>query len=304
MCFKNLNLFLIVILLNFNLSLATEVKIVTKVDNFIISNIDIENQNKYLLVINKNLQNLNKNELIILSKNSLIKEIIKEKEINKFFKIDKNSQLGDKLIKENYLSQGFKNISEYLIYLDKMNVNLEYLRKRLILEKLWNTLIYEKYKNKVKIDENKLRKKVVEFISLKEKKYELNISEILFDFNTDFNQLMEFINIYGFESAAAKYSISDTSKKGGKIGWINPNNLAKNLKEKIIILNVGEISAPIKIPNGNLIIKINLKRQIKNKLNLDEEVKKLESYETNKQLNSFSVNYYKKLKQNTVIYEY
>ena len=304
MCFKNLNLFLIVILLNFNLSLATEVKIVTKVDNFIISNIDIENQNKYLLVINKNLQNLNKNELIILSKNSLIKEIIKEKEINKFFKIDKNSQLGDKLIKENYLSQGFKNISEYLIYLDKMNVNLEYLRKRLILEKLWNTLIYEKYKNKVKIDENKLRKKVVEFISLKEKKYELNISEILFDFNTDFNQLMEFINNYGFESAAAKYSISDTSKKGGKIGWINPNNLAKNLKEKIIILNVGEISAPIKIPNGNLIIKINLKRQIKNKLNLDEEVKKLESYETNKQLNSFSVNYYKKLKQNTVIYEY
>ena len=115
---------------------------------------------------------------------------------------------------------------------------------------------------------------------------------------------MEFINNYGFESAAAKYSISDTSKKGGKIGWINPNNLAKNLKEKIIILNVGEISAPIKIPNGNLIIKINLKRQIKNKLNLDEEVKKLESYETNKQLNSFSVNYYKKLKQNTVIYEY
>ncbi len=304
MCFKNLNPFLIVILLNFNLSLATEVKIVTKVDNFIISNIDIENQNKYLLVINKNLQNLNKNELIILSKNSLIKEIIKEKEINKFFKIDKNSQLGDKLIKENYLSQGFNNISEYLIYLDKMNVNLEYLRKRLILEKLWNTLIYEKYKNKVKIDENKLRKKVVEFISLKEKKYELNISEILFDFNTDFNQLMEFINNYGFESAAAKYSISDTSKKGGKIGWINPNNLAKNLKEKIIILNVGEISAPIKIPNGNLIIKINLKRQIKNKLNLDEEVKKLESYETNKQLNSFSVNYYKKLKQNTVIYEY
>ena len=45
---------------------------------------------------------------------------------------------------------------------------------------------------------------------------------------------MEFINNYGFESAAAKYSISDTSKKGGKIGWINPNNLAKNLKEKII----------------------------------------------------------------------
>ena len=114
---------------------------------------------------------------------------------------------------------------------------------------------------------------------------------------------IEFINNYGFESAAAKYSISDTSKKG-RNRLINPNNLAKNLKEKIIILNFGEISAPIKIPNGNLIIKINLKRQIKNKLNLDEEVKKLESYETNKQLNSFSVNYYKKLKQNTVIFEY
>ena len=304
MCFKNITLFLIVMLLNFNLSLATEVKIVSKVDNFIISNIDVENQKKYLLVINKNLQNLSKNELIILSKNSLIREIIKEKEINKFFKIDKNSQLGDKLIKENYLSQGFKNRSEYLIYLDKMKINLEYVRKRLILEKLWNTLIYEKYNNKVKIDENKLRKKVVEFISQKEKRYELNISEILFDFSTDFNQLKEFINNYGFESAAAKYSISDTSEKGGKIGWINPNNLAKNLKDKIIILNVGEISAPINIPNGNLIIKLNLKRQIKNKLNLDEEVKKLESYETNKQLNNFSVNYYKKLKQNTVIYEY
>ena len=78
--------------------------------------------------------------------------------------------------------------------------------------------------------------------------------------------MIDFINNYGFEAAASKYSISDTSINGGKIGWIKNNNLNEKLKKQISNLNEGQISKPIKIPNGNLLIKLNQKRELKIRL--------------------------------------
>ena len=53
---------------------SKEVKIISKINNEIITNIDLENQIKYLLITNSNLKNLDKKDLIELSKNSLINE--------------------------------------------------------------------------------------------------------------------------------------------------------------------------------------------------------------------------------------
>ena len=116
--------------------------------------------------------------------------------------------------------------------------------------------------------------------------------------------MIDFINNYGFEAAASKYSISDTSTNGGKIGWIRNNNLNEKLKKKISNLDEGQISSPIKIPNGNLLIKLNKKKEIKSNIDLDLEIKKQISFEQNRQLNSFSLNFYKKIKQNSTINEY
>ena len=136
------------------------------------------------------------------------------------------------------------------------------------------------------------------------KNYQFNLSELLFTNDIDVDEIKNFIGNYGFENAANKYSISDTATKGGKIGWIDINNLTKEIKKEILILNVGEITQPIDLKTGKIIIKLNSKREIKNKFNIEEELKKRINFERNKQLNSFSLNYFKKLKQNSSINEY
>ena len=304
MIIKKIIFFLIIIFVQINQSNSSEVKIEYKVNNEILTNIDIANEGKYLLILNTNLKNLNKNELYELSKNSLIRQILKKEEVEKYFKLEKHSELSEKLLKENYTAQGFENKKKYSNFLMKEGFNIEILKEKLLIERLWNSLIYEKFKNKIKIDESEIKKKVETFINNQEKIYEYNLSEILFNFDTDYKELIDFINNYGFEAAASKYSISDTSTNGGKIGWIKNNNLNEKLKQTISNLNEGQISNPIKIPNGNLLIKLNKKNELKSKIDRDLEIKKQISFEQNRQLNSFSLNFYKKIKQNSTINEY
>ena len=283
---------------------AKEIKIISKINNEIITNIDLENQIKYLLITNSNLKDLNKEDLIELSKNSLINEILKKKEIDKFLSINEKSSLGEKLVKQNYMSLGIDNKSDYEVFLERKGISLELVKSKLVIEKLWNTLIYEKFKEKVKINENQIKKKIKIYKNQQKKLYEFNVSEILFTFDVSFNEVNEFIKKYGFKSAAVKFSISDTSSKGGEIGWVKLTNLSKEFQEKIYSLKIGEHTEPIKIPSGNLILKLNSKREIKDQFDLDKETKKQIIFEQNRQLNSFSLNYFNKLKQNAIINEY
>ena len=299
--YKIFFLILIIYLITLNTS---EIRIVLRVDNIIITNIDLENEINYLKIQNPKINKLNINDLKELSKKSLIKQIIKKNETDKYFKIEKNLSFGEKLVEQNYLNKGFQNISEFKIFLKNQNLQYEIFKEKLMIENLWNTLIYEKFKNKIKIDDKKIRERIKEFINKKKVNYEYNLSEILFDVDTDFKLLENFIKDYGFEAAAGKYSISETSLSGGKIGWIKIDNLTNEIKSIIDNLQKGEISEPLKIPNGYLIIKVNDIRKLKNKFNLDEEVKKQINYEQNRQLKNLSLNFYKKLKQNRTIYEY
>ena len=299
----NFFLILIFILISINIY-AKEIKIIGKIDNEIITNIDLENQIKYLLITNSNLKDLNKKDLIELSKNSLINEILKKKEIDKFLSINEKSSLGEKLVKQNYMSLGFDNKSDYKAFLEKKGISLELVKSKLVIEKLWNTLIYEKFKEKVKINENQIKKKIKIYKNQQKKLYEFNVSEILFTFDVSFNEVNEFIKKYGFKSAAVKFSISDTSSKGGEIGWVKLTNLSQEFQEKIYSLKIGEHTEPIKIPSGNLILKLNSKKEIKDQFDLDKETKKQIIFEQNRQLNSFSLNYFNKLKQNAIINEY
>ena len=301
---KKIIFFLIILFFQTNLINSYELKIEVKVNNEILTNIDIENESKYLLIVNTNLKNLTKNELYVLSKNSLIRQILKKKEVIKYFKLEKHSELGEKLLKQNYSNLGFETKEKYANFLKKREFNIEILKEKLLIDKLWNSLIYEKFKTKIKVDESEIKNRVEAFINNKEKIYEYNLSEILFNLDTDYKELVDFINDYGFEAAASKYSISDTSSNGGKIGWIKNNNLNEKLKKQISILNEGEISSPIKIPNGNLLIKLNKKKELKVKIDTDLEIKKQINFEQNRQLNSFSLNFYKKIKQNSTINEY
>ena len=304
MDFKKYNFFFFIFIVYIFTLNISEIRIVLRIDNNIITTIDVENEINFLKIQNPKIKKLNKNDLEELSKNSLIRQIIKKSETDKYFKIENNLSLGEKLIEQNYLNKGFLNESEFKIFLKNQNLQYEIYKEKLIIEKLWNTLIYEKFKNKVKVDEKKIRKRIEEYRSKENITYEYNLSEILYDSDTDYKILQNFIAEYGFETAASKYSISETSLNSGKIGWVKINNLTNEIKNIINNLNKGEISKPFKISNGNLIIKVNDIKKSKNKFNLNQEVKKQINFEQNRQLNNLSLNFYKKLKQNRIIYEY
>ena len=101
-----------------NFTKSQEIIIISKVGNDIVTNIDIENEKKYLLLLNDKLNQLSKRDFSILAKNSLIKEIVKKKEINKSFKI-KDEKIGNKIVKNFYTRIGFKNKNEFIEFLDK-----------------------------------------------------------------------------------------------------------------------------------------------------------------------------------------
>jgi len=283
-----------------------EIIIISKVDNEIVTNIDIEIEKKYLLLINNSLNELSKNEFFELAKNSLIREIIKKKEVYKSF--NKQSDVTkNKVIKKFYNRLGFGKKNEFIKFLDKKNINFENLKQKLIIEAMWNQLIYIKFNNKIRIDKNSIENEIINYYNSKSKKYEYNLSEIAIDIEKNVNlkekEILKYIEQFGFEIAANKYSKSDTSKYGGEIGWIKSTRLSKKIKNNISIIKVGEITKPIQTPNGYLFLKLNDKREIVEKLDLEKELEQQINFEKNRQLNQFSLIYYKKLKKSTNIYE-
>ena len=181
---NKLFIFFIISFLFFNFSISQEIIIISKVDNEIITNIDIEIEKKYLLLLNNNLNKLSEKEIFNLAKNSLIREIIKKKEINKLFN-KQNEKINNKIIENFYKKLGFDKKNEFIKFLDKNNIDFENLKEKLIIEGLWNQIIYSKFNNKVRINKNSIEKEIINYYNSKDKKYEYNLSEIVIDIEKD-----------------------------------------------------------------------------------------------------------------------
>ncbi len=306
MLIKKIFIFFIISSLFYNLAKAQEIIIVSKVDNEIITNLDIEIEKKYLLLLNEKLNNLNEKEFFKLAKNSLVREKIKKKEINKLFK-KRDEKIKKKIIENFYNRLGFKKENEFLEFLKTKKIKFENLKEKLIIEAFWNQLIYIKFKDSIRVDKKSIEGDIIKYYNTKDKKYEFNLSEIVIDFEKDITlkkkEILEYIKKFGFKVAANKYSKSDTSKYGGEIGWIKSSRLTKNIKNQLSIINIGEITKPIQSSNGYLFLKLNDKKEIKEKVDLKNELNQQIEFEKNRQLNKFSLNYYKKFKKNTSIYE-
>ena len=289
---------------------STNVKIKVKIKDQIITNIDIENEKNYLFFLNPNLKNLDKSRLNNIAMNSLINDLIKKNELKKIFDLSKENDFVDvlekNLIKKKKLGDQ-QNLKEIL---KTKEINYENVREKFKLEALWNRLIYNKYYKNIKIDKISIREQITDEYKKKSKIFEYNISEIVVTNSKEnqeekkFNNIKKNINEIGFENTANIYSNSNTAKNGGLIGWVNELQLSNAIKEEIKKLKINQISKPINIQNGYLLIKLNDIKEFKQKINLEEEVKKLINEETNRQLNNFSIIFFKRLKMNTKINEY
>ena len=298
-------------ILNFNNQvLGNIIEIKVKVQDQIITNVDIENEKRYLFFLNPKLRELKKIRMQNIAIESLITDIIKKKELEKYFDFSKNRKLIDIVEKNLYKKKNIKNKENFLALLESLNLDYDIIKEKLYVEALWNRLVYEKYSANVVINKNELKKKIQDQVNEGKKKFSYNLSEIFFEDTIDEDldkkilKINESIKNIGFENTANIYSSANTANKGGLIGWINELQMSNKIIREIRKLNINEITRPIKLQNGYILIKLNDKKEFRQKINLDEELKKLINNETNRQLNNFSTIFYKKLKKNIEINEY
>lgn len=303
---KKIILILLILFLNIKNLYAIENKIIVRVNNEIVTSIDILNEINYLKLLNPQIQELNNEKLFEISKNSLIREKIKKIYLLKLIdEINIEEKYLDNLIKNIYSQKNIKSLQDYKLYLKNNNINYNYLKNKITIESLWNEMIFQKFNSKVIINKDQIKKEI-----LNNPDEKLLLSEILVakykdnEMKLKFNQIQEDIQKEGFSNAASIHSISETASRGGKIGWIDKNSLNKSLANKLTKLNIGDYTDPILTPSGYLIVKLeNKKNNEVSEEDIEKKIDRLIRTKTNQQLNQFSNIYLNKLKKDVIINE-
>ena len=284
-------------------------KILMKIDNQIITNYDLEKEANYLLALNPSLKEIDKRKLMTIGKRSLVKEKIRKNEILKYKTLDNEDVQIEAVLNKLILSLNFENQSQFQEYLKKFDLSISDLKEKIEIENEWKNLVYAKYFNSVKIDKSYLMKKI-EKMSKRKFLVEYNLSEILFTkrknilIEDQIDEIKESIKKIGFENTANLFSISDSSKIGGKIGWVRENNLSKEVNKNLKELKANSYSEVIRIGNNFLILKINEIKQVPIEVDKKKELDKIVMIETTKQLDRFSNIFYDKIKLNSKISEF
>ena len=305
--YKTIILLIFFSLINKNAFSENKFYIVAKVNNEIITNYDVETESNYLKLLNPNLNQLDKNRVIGIAKNSLINEIIKQKQLEKIFEFDQSQKIIDQIFKDFYTNLGFPKEKDFdQVLKNKKTYSILEVKEKIKIDFLWNKLIYNLHNKQIKVDKNKLLNKIK---NSDQYKNQYLLSEIFFNkdknesLENKVNKIKKSIYDVGFNNTASLYSISDTSSVGGKIGWIKEENLSPKILEELYKIRSGEITEIIKIGNNFLILKIEEIK--KNKIKIDNEMKLKEmiDFERNRQLNQFSNIYFNKIKINYSIDE-
>jgi len=282
---------------------SIETKIIHNIQNEIITNIDIKNEFKYLVALNNSLKKLDKEKILSISNESIIREKIKKIEILKNFKeIKINEDYSSILIKNIYSRLNLNSLNEFEKYLKDYSLTINDIKTKTTIDALWNELIIQKYGTKININKSKIEEEILKNSKIQTKEYQL--SEIIFEVTSKeeikkkYNEVVKSIDKEGFENSAAIFSFSESAKIGGDIGWINENSLNDNIKKNIKNLKNGQITKPIVLSNGILILKLVDTKNSESTINVKNELKKAINYERNRQLNQYSKIYYNKIKKN------
>ena len=289
-----------------NQSTAIENKILFKVNNQIITSIDVLNEINYLSLINSDFQKLDKQKIYEVSKNSLIREKIKEIDLKKqFVELKLNEEYLNELFKNYSRRIGFKNTNDFRKEIKKNNIKIDSVIKKITIEAYWNQLMIDKFLKNVKINEANIKKE----LQNQKMQREYLLSEILFgleknnELDNKIKLIKKAISDEGFSKAALIHSISDTSNSGGKLDWINEASLNVKIKSALNNLEIGAHTEPILLPGGYLILKINDIKEVVKEINYEKEFEKIKREKTNEQLNIMSNLYFNKIKKNIIINE-
>ena len=299
---KILILFLIQLILIAKLSYGENIIIIGKVGNVIITNYDVKKETTYLKILNSSLSNLENKKIFEIGKNSLSNELIKKKELEKFFDLKKENSFLEQIFQNFYKDLGLKNENEFKKYLSiNKTYSVDEIKEKLKIEIMWNQLIYELYNRQVSIDENELLKRInnekniIEEYLLYEIIFRLENSENL---NEKKEKILSSISDIGFNNTANLYSISESSSYGGKIGWVKETNLSEIIKIELEKIDIGQHSKVMQIGNNFMILKIEDKKSSNKIIDKKTRLEELKKFEVNKQLNLYSNMHFNKIKIN------
>ncbi len=305
---KFIKFLILIIFSSTSLLIASEIKIVTRVNNEIITNLDIDLEFNYLIALNNDLKTVSKQEGLEIAKNSIIREKIKINELKKYYDLDKiNDNNIQKVLENFYQKLGINSENDFKDYLKSYSLTLDEVKEKIKIELVWNQLIGQKYRNQININENELKKKIKENKLNYSNIIEYDLSEIVFQSNTQdalkakINEIKLNIDTIGFSSAANKFSISESSKFGGKIGSIKENQLSNKIRDELKKYQIGQITNPINIGSSFIILLINNKKEIEIEKDDNLVLKSMIEFEQNRQFNQFSQIYYNKIRLNSEI---
>jgi len=292
-------------------SIGLENKIIFKINDKLITTFDVKQEERYLKILNPNLNKIDQNKLKTLATDSIVKEKIKEIELIKYFQIEKALDDANlKIIMKNlYQAVGYQNEKEFKDYLKTQNIKFLSVKRKLAIEMLWNNLIFQKFSNRVVINETEIKNNLDKEINSLRLTRDVFLSEILIKNSKDlkleilYSEILKSIENIGFAATANIYSSSDTAKIGGKIGWVKETSLSKIIQKNIIDLKKGQISKPIKINENYIILEIDDVKINKKKIDKKKILSNRISYIKNQQLENFSLAYFGKVKQSIQINE-
>jgi len=303
--------FFIILQLCTKQSIGLENKIIFKINDKLITTFDIKQEERYLKILNPNLKKIDQNKLKGLAIDSIVKEKIKEIELIKYYQIEKALDDANlKIIMKNlYLAVGYQKEKEFKDYLKTQNIKFLSVKRKLAIEMLWNNLIFEKFNNRVVIDEIEIKRNLDKEIKNLTFSKDIFLSEILIrnskglKLDVVYSEILKSVEDVGFATTANIFSISDTAKIGGKVGWVKETSLSKHILKNIINLEKGQISKPIKINENFLILGIDDKKINKQKIDKDKILSNRILFKKNQQLERFSLAYFSKVKQTVQINE-
>ena len=306
-----LKVFFFIIFFSFNYikNLNAEISnnIVVMVGDEMITSYDLKQEKLYLSLINQiNINSLNKKQLDDMAKDSLIREKVKLNIINLQEGLVIDDDFINMNIKQIYERLGLNNFDELKYLINKNNLNYEEFVNKIVIELKWNQIIYSLFSNKIQIDKDKIDKKIRLIIN-ENKEEEFLISEIFLigknkkELNDKIIKVQESILEIGFNNTAIKYSSSDTSKNGGELGWVGESQISERILSHIKNTKSGNITKPIELSGGNLIIQVRNKRSSKKKIDVKQKFDEIVKAEQNYQLNNFSIYYFQKIKNNIII---
>ena len=279
------------------------------VGNKAITQSDIINEIKIILILTgQSFTEDIKEQLQSGAIQSIIKRNIKKIEIEKYNSLTFNQPDVDKELKK-LAGNLYMDLDTFENTFIANGIPFSNVIDQIQIELLWNSLIFELYKDRLVISLDEISEQLKSIQNKKEIE-EYLISEIIIKqvpkdkLESTIKEIKNKIKIEGFERVAMNLSISETALQGGDLDWVSENAISEKFKSKIINTPVGNISEPILLPEGILFFKVRDKRKLKKFVNLEDAKNHLVNAEKTKILRMHSLSHYENLRKSITINYY